>query len=97
MEYGYLNFLIIYANGINTIQLIEIIPMYSTSILLGLASFLPLGIGVVEGSFSAFLPLHGVELSMALAVIIIIRLFTSWFSTLVGLFALKHNGGLIRK
>ena len=88
-------FLIIHAFGINTIQIIDIIPMYSTSILLGLASFLPLGgIGVVEGSFSAFLNLHGIELSIALTVVIIVRLFTTWFGTLIGLFALKNNGGL---
>ena len=88
-------FLIIHAFGIDTIQIIEIIPMYSTSILLGLASFLPLGgIGVVEGSFSAFLNLHGVELSIAFPIVITIRLFTIWFGILIGLFALKKYGGL---
>ena len=69
--------------------------MYSTSILLGLASFLPLGgIGVVEGSLSAFLNLHGIELSIALPIVITIRLFTIWFGILIGLFALKKYGGL---
>ena len=88
-------FLIIHAFGISTIELINIIPMYSTSILLGLASFLPLGgIGVVEGSLSAFLNLHGIELSIALPIVITIRLFTIWFGILIGLFALKKYGGL---
>ena len=87
-------FLIIYAYGIDTVSIMDVIPMYSTSILLGFVSFLPLGIGVVEGAFSAFLSLRGIELSIALPVVIIIRLMTNWFGVLLGLFVLKYNGGL---
>jgi len=87
-------FLILYAYGINMVQITDIIPMYSTSILLGFVSFLPSGIGVVEGAFSAFLNLRGIELSLALPVVIIIRLMTNWFGVLIGAIALKKNGGL---
>ena len=87
-------FLIIYAYGIDTVPILDIIPMYSTSILLGFVSFIPLGIGVVEGTFSAFLNLRGVELTVALPVVIIIRLITNWFGILLGAFTLKMYGGL---
>ena len=90
-------FLIIYAYGIDTVSIMDVIPMYSTSILLGFVSFLPLGIGVVEGAFSAFLSLRGIELSIALPVVIIIRLMTNWFGILLGSFALKKYGGLAGK
>jgi uncharacterized protein (TIRG00374 family) len=87
-------FLIIYAYGIDTISIMDILPMYSTSILLGFISFIPLGIGVVEGALSAFLNLRGVELTLALPVVIIIRLMTNWFGILLGALALKKYGGL---
>jgi len=90
-------FLIIYAYGIDTVSIMDIIPMYSTSILLGFVSFLPLGIGVVEGVFSAFLNLRGIELTIALPVVIIIRLMTNWFGILLGVLALKKYGGLTIK
>ena len=84
-------FLIIYAYGI------DIIPIYSTAILLGFVSFLPLGLGVVESTFSAFLNLHGIELTVALPVVIIIRLITNWFGILLGSITLKIYGGLTGK
>jgi len=87
-------FLIIYAYGIETVFILDIIPMYCTSILLGFISFLPLGLGVVEGAFSAFLNLRGIELAVALPLVIIIRLITNWFGILLGAFTLKKYGGL---
>ena len=87
-------FLIIYAYGIETVFILDIIPMYCTSILLGFVSFLPLGLGVVEGAFSAFLNLRGIELAVALPLVIIIRLITNWFGILLGAFTLKKYGGL---
>ena len=77
--------------------MMDVIPMYSTSILLGFVSFLPLGIGVVEGAFSAFLNLRGIELTVAFPLVIIIRLMTNWFGILLGVFALKKYGGLASK
>jgi len=86
-------FFIMQAYGINTIQILDIIPTYCSAIVLGFVSFLPLGTGVVEGSFGVFLENYGIELATSFGVVIIIRLFTRWFGILVGLFALKKNGG----
>ena len=81
------------AYGITTIQILDIIPTYCSAIVLGFVSFLPLGTGVVEGSFGVFLENYGIELATSFCVVIIIRLFTRWFRIFVGLFALKKNGG----
>ena len=79
--------------GINTVQILDIIPMYSSAIVLGYASFLPLGTGVVEGTLGTFLQSYGVEFAVAFSVVVVIRLFTRWSGILVGQFALRHNGG----
>ena len=86
-------FFIMQGYGINIVQILDIIPMYSSAIVLGYASFLPLGTGVVEGSFGTFLQSYGVKLTTSFAIVVIIRLFTRWFGILVGLFALRYNGG----
>jgi hypothetical protein len=86
-------FFIMNGYGITTVQILDIIPTYSSAIVLGFVSFLPLGTGVVEGSFATFLQSYGVEFSISFSVVIIIRLFTRWFGICVGLFALKKNGG----
>lgn len=87
-------FFIMLGYGITSVNIIDIIPMYTTSILLGFVSFLPLGIGVVEGSLSGFLNSYGIELSISLTVVIIIRLLTRWVGILVGIIFLKKNGGI---
>jgi uncharacterized protein (TIRG00374 family) len=86
-------FFIMYAYGISSLDILEAIPVYTSSILLGYISLIPLGTGVVEGSMTIFLQNHGVELSVALTAPIIIRLFTRWVSICVGFFALKYNDG----
>ena len=86
-------YFILYAFGVSNVGILDIVPIYSSSILLGVASFLPLGIGVVESSFAGFLHLFGVELSLGLAIIVIIRIFTRWYSILIGLLVLKFYGG----
>ena len=86
-------FFIMHGYGINAVQILDIIPMYSSAIVLGYASFLPLGTGVVEGALGTFLQSYGVELSVSFSVGVIIRLFTRWSGILVGQFALRHNGG----
>ena len=62
--------------------------------MLGFLSFLPMGVGVVEGSLASFFSLHGVSVSLSLTLVIIIRLFTRWYGVAVGFFALKFSGGL---
>ena len=86
-------FFIMHGYGINAVQILDIIPIYSSAIVLGYASFLPLGTGVVEGALGTFLQSYGVEFAVAFSVVVVIRLFTRWSGILVGLFALRHNGG----
>ena len=77
------------ALDITEIEFIKIIPMYSSAIILGYVSFLPLGTGVVEGIFAGFLKYQGIDISIALAGIIAIRLFTRWFPIIIGFMSLK--------
>ena len=83
--------------GINYLELLGIITTYTSSIILGVASFLPLGIGVVEGSLAGFFTLQGVDVSIALTLVIFIRIFTRWIPVSVGFIALKFSGGFSSK
>ena len=59
--------------------------IYATSSLLGAISFLPGGLGVVEGSMELFLAnLLVISLPLAGALIILIRLTTLWFGVSLG-------------
>ena len=80
--------------GIDSIDLLNVIPIYTTSLMLGFLSFLPMGLGVVEGSLASFFSLQGIDVSLSLALVVIIRLFTRWYGVIVGFFALKFSGGL---
>ena len=80
--------------GIDSIDLLNVIPIYTTSLMLGFLSFLPMGLGVVEGSLASFFSLQGIDVSLSLALVVIIRLFTRWYGVVVGFFALKFSGGL---
>ena len=79
--------------GINSIDLLNVIPIYTTSLMLGFLSFLPMGLGVVEGSLASFFSLQGVSISLSLTIVVIIRLFTRWYGVIVGFLALKFSGG----
>ena len=80
--------------GIDSIEFLKVIPIYTTSLMLGFLSFLPMGVGVVEGSLASFFSLHGIDISLSLTLVVIIRLFTRWYGVIVGFFALKFSGGL---
>jgi len=79
--------------GINHIEFLSVITTYTSSILLGVASFLPLGIGVVEGSLTGFFTIQGVDVSIALTLVIFIRIFTRWVAVSAGFVSLKLSGG----
>ena len=79
--------------GINYIEFLSVIMTYTSSITLGVFSFLPLGIGVVEGSLVGFFTLQGVDISIALTLVIFIRIFTRWIAVSVGFVSLKLSGG----
>ncbi len=80
--------------NIDIIEYLEIISIYSTSIILGAASMLPAGIGITEGSFGSLLSLTGIEISFAVVLGIVIRLFTLWFGVGIGFIALKLSKSL---
>ena len=80
--------------GVDGIEFLMVIPTYATSIMLGLLSFLPKGLGVVEGSLVSFFSLQGIEVSLSLTLVIIIRIFTRWYGVAVGFVALRFSGGL---
>ena len=80
--------------GINFFEFYQVITTYATSIILGVASLIPGGIGVSEGTLIGLLSLQGLTISSAVSLTIFIRIFTLWYSVLVGFFALKLSGAL---
>ena len=87
-------YFILLAFGGEVIGFLAIISTYTTSIMLGILSFLPIGIGVVEGTLTSFFTIHGIDVSLALTIVIVIRLFTRWYGVSFGFIALKFSGGL---
>ena len=87
-------YFILLAFGVEVIEFLTIVSTYTTSIMLGILSFLPMGIGVVEGTLTSFFTMHGIDISLALTIVIVIRLFTRWYSVSFGFIALKLSGGL---
>ena len=87
-------YFILLAFGVETIEFLTIISTYTTSIMLGILSFLPIGVGVVEGTLASFFAMHGIDVSLALTIVIVIRLFTRWYGVSFGFIALKLSGGL---
>lgn len=75
--------------NINIIEYLTLASTYSTSVILGSVSMSPGGIGITEGSFGGILSLLGIELSTALALSIIVRIFTLWYAVIVGFISLK--------
>ncbi len=82
-------YFIIVGFGIEIFEIFGIWTMYTNSIMLGFVSFLPLGIGVVEGSFAGFMAYEGIDMSVALTLIIIIRLIVEWIPIGIGFISLK--------
>ena len=76
------------AFGLDT-SFIESATFVMSSLTLGSLSFLPAGIGVTEISLLGFLTNHGVFLATASALILFIRLSTSWYTTIIGIISLK--------
>jgi uncharacterized protein (TIRG00374 family) len=87
-------FFVLKAVGIDTLEPIKAVSIYSSSLIIGAASFIPGGVGVAEGSIAGLLSFSGIDISVAIALGILIRIFTLWYAVLVGFIALKINGGL---
>lgn len=82
-------YLVLLSFDVNILDSLEFFSIYVTSIILGVISFLPLGIGVVEGSLVGFLTMDGIEFNLATTLVVFIRLFTRWIAVSVGFIALK--------
>ncbi len=88
---GLAAFFVIQGFGISFVSILNIISTYSSSLIAGALSFIPGGIGIAEGSLIGLLSAQNIELSEAVVVVVLIRLFTLWFSTIVGFIALKTS------
>jgi len=65
----------------------ESFQLFYTSILVGIFSFLPGGIGITEGSFVLMLVKQNFEFVVASSLIIFLRLITIWSVTIIGFIA----------
>ena len=86
-------YFILLAFGIDSIHYLNVVSTYVSSLILGAFSFIPGGIGVTEGSLAGLLSLQGIEISNVFALVVLIRIFTLWYSVSVGFVALKLSGG----
>ena len=60
-----------------------------SAILLGAVSFIPAGVGLTEISATSLLENQGIELSLAVSIILMMRVVTIWFSTVLGFITTK--------
>ena len=86
-------FFVLFSFDIKNFEFLQLAATYTTSIIIGVASFLPMGIGVVEGSLAGFFSYQGIELSLALTLVIFIRIFTRWYGVITGFIFMKLAGG----
>ncbi len=77
---------------INILDYLKVLSIYATSILLGAISFVPGGIGITEGALVGLFTLEGIDVSTALILSVIIRIFVLWYSVSIGFISLKFTG-----
>ena len=65
--------------------------IFFTSQVLGILSFIPAGIIVMESSLLGFLIQHSIDFSTAAVLIVILRFFTTWIPTMIGAATLKFS------
>jgi len=85
-------YFILQSFGIDLFEISDVILIYTTSIIIGVASFVPGGIGVAEGTLIGLLTANDLAFSTAVSLTIFIRIFTLWYSVFVGFIALKFTG-----
>jgi len=71
--------------------------VYTISLLIGVISFLPGGLGSTEASMIILLKTFGVDIDTAIAATLIFRVSTLWFSFLIGLLAVFQQEYIKRK
>ena len=85
------------AFDVNTLDYLKVLAIYATSALLGAVSLIPGGVGIAEGTIAGLLTLEGIDISIALVLSVVIRIFTFWFVAAVGFISLKFTGVLSPK
>ena len=63
--------------------------LYFTSIIIGTLSFIPGGFVVTEAGLLGLILKNGADISIASVLVIVIRLVTTWFPTILGFVAIK--------
>jgi len=86
-------YLVLLSFDIQSLEFLQLAATYTTSIIIGVISFLPMGIGVVEGSLAGFFSYQNIEIPLALTLVIFIRIFTRWYGVVVGFIFMKLIGG----
>ena len=66
----------------------------SSSVIIGVITFIPGGLGITESSLVGLFTLEGINVSIALILSVVIRLTTLWYSVSIGFIGLKLSGGL---
>ena len=80
------------AFDVNILDYLKVLSIYATSILLGAISFIPGGVGITEGALAGLFTLEGIDVSTALILSVIIRIFVLWYSVSIGFISLKFTG-----
>ena len=80
---------------INILDYLKVLSIYATSILLGAISFIPGGVGITEGALAGLFTLEGIDVSTALILSVIIRIFVLWYSVSIGFISLKFTGAFL--
>ncbi len=94
MLMGTSSYLVLLALDIDVIGYFHMISIYSSSVIIAAASFMPGGVGIAEGSIAGLLTLGGVEISIGILIGILVRIFTLWYGVILGFILLKINGGI---
>ena len=87
-------YLTLLAFGIEGTSFLKTISIYTSSVIIGVITFIPGGLGVTEGSLVGLFTLEGIDVSIALILSVVIRLTTLWYSVSIGFIGLKLSGGL---
>ena len=82
------------AFGIEGTSFLKTISIYASSVIIGVITFIPGGLGITEGSLVGLFTLEGIDVSIALILSVVIRLTTLWYSVSIGFVGLKLSGGL---
>ena len=82
-------YFILLAYDVNTVSILQIIPIYLSSVVLGAISFLPGGLGITEASLAGFLNLIVDDISITFSLSLIIRILAFWSSVIVGFIFLR--------